>query len=357
MGKDPRIESIHQQIWKFINSEYDVRAPASEKGDELDSVISGLNILGEKLHENQKRSKDTEKRIDSLVRLLLRYTVLDFSERAVISENRDEIDAIAAGLNALGEEIRYSMDEQKRFKDELQRKARQLEVTNQELEAFSYSVSHDLRAPLRAIHGYSQMLLEEFDDKLNDEGNRRLHAVMQNARKMGNLIDELLNFSKLGRMELNKTELNPNELVKTVLTQLGAAGKDLAEINIRPMPLMSADYSMMFQVYQNLIENALKFSAGKEQPRIEIGAIDTDEGKTYYVRDNGAGFEMAYKHKLFGVFQRLHSEEEFEGTGVGLAIAQRIIRSHGGEIWGEGTVNKGATFYFTVGTKKLETDE
>ena len=224
----------------------------------------------------------------------------------------------------------------------------ELLAVNKELEAFSYSVSHDLRAPLRAIHGYAQMLSEDYSDKLGSEGARVIGLVQSNASKMGTLIDDLLAFSRLGRKEVQKKDINFKGLVEEVVAELNRSFPNRAEITVDVSCRVQADFSLVNQVMVNLISNAIKYSARSEQPKIEITAHETERETIVTVKDNGVGFDMRYVNKLFGVFQRLHSNEEFVGTGVGLAIVQRIIAKHGGVIRAEGKVNGGAVFTFTL---------
>ncbi|MDR3695085.1 PAS domain S-box protein [Mucilaginibacter sp.] len=225
----------------------------------------------------------------------------------------------------------------------------QLETVNKELEAFSYSVSHDLRTPLRAINGYSIMLQEDYESKLDTEGKRILRNIISNARMMGQLIDDLLSFSRLGKKELAKTSVNMQLLVAAVVEELlQNEPENKYHIVTGTLPPVEADPVMIKQVMVNLIGNAIKYSSKKAGPEIKIGAINEDSNPVYYVKDNGAGFDMTYSGKLFGVFQRLHSQEEFEGTGVGLALVKRIIDKHKGRIWAEGVINGGATFYFSI---------
>lgn len=220
---------------------------------------------------------------------------------------------------------------------------------NRELEAFSYSVSHDLRAPLRSINGYSKILEEDYSGQLDQEGNRILQVIRKNALRMGQLIDDLLNFSRLGRKELEKTMLNMNSLVENVQQELmiNENGRQV-EFDVKPLPEAYGDLSMIRQVWINLISNALKYSKRQDVSKIEIGSIREEENTVFYIRDNGVGFDMAYADKLFGVFQRLHRIEEFDGTGVGLALVHRIVSRHGGKIWANAEVNHGATFFFSI---------
>lgn len=224
----------------------------------------------------------------------------------------------------------------------------QLQVVNKELESFSYTVSHDLRAPLRAIIGYSQMLLEDYENTLDKEAIRLINTVTFNARRMGQLVDDLLEFSRMGKRELKATPVDMTAVVKNVIKDINLSDKELSSITINELGTAYADPALMHHVFQNLILNAVKYASKKKDPMIEVGVKETEGTKVYFVQDNGAGFDMAYYNKLFGVFQRLHRQDEFEGTGVGLAIVHRIITRHGGKIWAEGKVNEGATFYFTL---------
>ncbi|MBI1769729.1 MAG: PAS domain S-box protein [Bacteroidetes bacterium] len=230
----------------------------------------------------------------------------------------------------------------------LQRNVTQLESINKELESFSYSVSHDLRAPLRALSGHSVILLEDYGDKFDDEAKRLLESIQGSVHKMNNLIDNLLRLSKLGRQEIIKSEIDVSKLVVNVVNEIKGSIPHNANINLNPLPPICADHSLLTQVWINLISNAIKYSSKKENSQVEVGCDKMESEIVYYVKDNGAGFDMKYADKLFGVFQRLHKATEFEGTGVGLAIVQRIVTKHGGRVWAEGKVDGGATFYFSL---------
>jgi signal transduction histidine kinase len=231
----------------------------------------------------------------------------------------------------------------------------QLEEANKELEAFSYSVSHDLRAPLRGIAGFSRILLEDYAGRLDADGKRFLNIIQSDTQKMGKLIDDLLALSRFGRREMRFGAFQMEGLVRAVSKDLRELdpGRNL-EIQIKPMPTAQGDRDMVRQVLMNLLANAIKFTRTRETAEIEVSGWNTETENVYCVRDNGVGFEMEYGDKLFGVFQRLHSEDQFEGTGVGLAIVQRIIQRHGGRVWAEATVGAGATFYFTLPKENLE---
>jgi len=225
----------------------------------------------------------------------------------------------------------------------------QLEVANKELESFSYSVSHDLRAPLRAITGFSSMLLEDYADKVDDEGKRLLNVVKDNTLNMSALIDDLLTLSRIGRKEIEHSKIDMDKLAQTIFNEIKVAiSKNESQFDIKPLPSAYGDESLIRQVFFNLLSNSIKFTSLRDKTIIEVGGWSEEKENVYYVKDNGVGFDNQYADKLFGAFQRLHSDKEFEGTGVGLSIVQRIIHRHGGRIWAEGKVNEGATFYFTL---------
>src|SRR5712671_904051 len=246
-------------------------------------------------------------------------------------------------------------ESERRERRRVQEKTTELIAVNKELEAFSYSVSHDLRAPLRAIDGYAGMLEEESAGHLGEEGRRLLRVVRSSAYRMGRLIDDLLAFSRLGQQMPARRRVNTAGLVEESAAELRREFPS-AHIAIGPLPHVIADRALLKQVWSNLISNALKYSGKQERPRIEIGARQEPDEDIFWVRDNGVGFDMRYATKLFGVFQRLHHDSEFPGTGVGLAIVQRVITRHGGRVWAEAKPNEGACFYFSLPRKADEPD-
>jgi len=222
---------------------------------------------------------------------------------------------------------------------------------NKELESFSYSVSHDLRAPIRAINGFSRILLEEYSDQLDEEGKKHLRRVSEAGLRMGVLIDDILRLSRVTRSEIRRGLVDLSQLAQTVIGEFqnSTLNQDRqVEVIIAPDLKVNADSNLMRIVLENLLGNAWKFTQKHPTARIELGVTDKDNQTTYFVRDDGAGFDMAYVNKLFGAFQRLHAAAEFEGTGIGLVTVQRIIQRHGGMVWAEGATEQGATFYFTL---------
>jgi light-regulated signal transduction histidine kinase (bacteriophytochrome) len=244
---------------------------------------------------------------------------------------------------------KYREEEISRLNRELETRAYELETANKELESFAYSVSHDLRAPLRHVVGYGELLQNHASSSLDDKGGRYLNTIVESAKRMGNLIDDLLAFSRIGRAEKRKTKVDLTQLANEVVEELGpeTRGRDIVW-KIGPLPICRGDRSMLKLALMNLVSNAVKFTRMRSPAEVEIGCVDGPGGSEVFVRDNGAGFDMRYVDKLFGVFQRLHLAEDFEGTGIGLATVQRIIHRHGGLVRAEGSLDHGATFYFSV---------
>ncbi|MCJ7625724.1 MAG: ATP-binding protein, partial [Anaerolineaceae bacterium] len=284
----------------------------------------------------------------------------------LVAERTTELDRRVTEMEKLNRAMNNLLEDLQETNRRASETATRLQETNAELESFSYSVSHDLRAPLRHINGFVQMLLEREAGKLDANSNRFLKNVSDAARKMGNLIDDLLNFSRTGRKDIRKVHVNQNDMIKKVQEEL-SPNLEARHITwqISPLPDIMADRAMLQQVWVNLLSNAIKYTAPRAEARIQIGIVKPGTGAemdggtasdthvdlpeaTIFVRDNGVGFDPQYVDKLFGVFQRLHRDDEFEGSGIGLAIVKRIINRHGGKVWAEGEPDKGATFFFTI---------
>jgi len=258
-----------------------------------------------------------------------------------------------SALRQRSEELEASESEIRQLNTELEQRVidrtRQLEATNKELEAFAYSVSHDLRAPLRSIDGFSQVVLEDYSDKLDEEGAHYLQRLRAASQRMGHLIDDMLKLSRVTRIKIQRRKVDLSVLAETITAELQQRQPERrVQFAITSGLTANGDKRLLEIALENLLENAWKFTGKRARARIEFGCNETNGKSTYFVRDDGVGFDMAYADKLFGAFQRLHSPREFEGTGIGLATVQRIIHRHGGEVWGEGAVEKGAAFYFTL---------
>ncbi|TAJ26453.1 MAG: hypothetical protein EPO64_06430 [Nitrospirae bacterium] len=280
------------------------------------------------------------------------------TEKARLESTQQAVLNILDDLNAEKSKLEEASALLKGEIEERRKAAAQLEAVNKELEAFSYSVSHDLRAPLRAIDGFSLALLEDYTGQLDAQGQDFLHRVRAGVQKMGQLIDDMLQLSRLTRGEIHIAPVN-----------LSAVAREIIEEQRRNDPTRrveflcadglgaSGDGRLLRAALSNLLNNAWKFTGKQSETRIEFGTTATEDGPAFFIRDNGAGFDMAYAHKLFGAFQRLHRAEEFPGTGIGLAIVHRIIHRHGGRVWAEGAVGKGAVFYFTLPTSATIREE
>ncbi|HZE85403.1 MAG TPA: PAS domain S-box protein [Puia sp.] len=319
-------EACNMKIWNIVPKHL-----LSEMQAVINAILKGKKIESQEMNRITKYGK-----------------MIDVAFSAsVIADPNGNLKSVAITEREITQQ-KKARQEISQLNTDLRRNVTQLEATNNELESFSYSVSHDLRAPLRSINAFSQTILEEYNEQFDGELKRLFGIILLNAKRMGLLIDDLLAFSRLGKKAVLKVPLNFNELVRKVVNELEGSCNPNTGISIHDLKSAEGDQSLIYQVFTNLISNAIKYSSKRTASIIEIGFSENSDEYIYYVKDNGTGFNMDYAHKLFGVFQRLHSNAEFEGTGVGLAIVKRVILKHDGRVWAEGQPDQGAIFYFSL---------
>jgi len=337
MMSEKRIGEVETQWKRKDNSIFDclIRLAPLNLSNPSEGNIAVISDITER-----KRAEGELLKYQQQLELLVKERTTDLDQRIVEMEKLNN-----AMVNLLEDLQESNLN--------LEKTSQQLEVANKELESFSYSVSHDLRAPLRAIDGFTNILMENYASKLDDEGKRLGSVLQQSARKMGQLIDDLLAFSRLGRSAMNFSEIEMKKMAKAVYQEeTDPKARKRITFTIADLPNVDGDSAMMRQLWTNLISNALKFSAHQKKALISVSCQEEEEQLIFCIKDNGAGFNMKYKDKLFTVFQRLHSDKEFAGTGVGLALVQQIINRHGGEVWAEGEVDRGAAVYFSLPGKR-----
>jgi signal transduction histidine kinase len=335
--------------WLHVRSSPELQ----ENGDTLwHGIIVDITERKQAEEELKERSKDLQNELENKTK----------AEKE-LQKSLDQLDISRLATLNLLEDIKVEMEQRKKVEKEVKKlnaglekrvleRTSQLEAANKELEAFAYSVSHDLRAPLRAIDGFSKFVLEDYGTYLDSEGQRLLGLIRSNTQKMDQLITDILTLSRVSRGEHKVSKVNMTKMALSMLNEtVSPEIQEKLSLKIDELPEAYADSTYMKQVWINLISNAIKFSSLKKKQEIKIGGFTQEGYHVYYIKDNGVGFNPEYAHKLFGVFQRLHKAEDFEGTGVGLAIVQRIIHRHGGKVWAEGKEGKGATFYFSLPAK------
>lgn len=330
------------------------------KNKEKEKRIAELVMANEELaFQNEEKEKRAAELIIANRELVFQHQEKEKRAAELVIANdelifqNEEKEKRVAELVIANKELKKAEDDIRKLNEELEqkviRRTRELESANKELESFSYSVSHDLRAPLRAVHGYARILNEDFGAHFNPEASRVMGNIINNSKKMGQLIDDLLTFSHLGRKELVKMNIPMHEMATNLCEEIKHEQNNRSiQFKIDELKPAQGDIAAIKQVWVNLISNAVKYSKLNENAIIEISSEEKGNEIIYFIKDNGAGFDMRYANKLFGVFQRLHSDEKFEGTGVGLAIVHRIITKHGGRVWAESKVDKGAIFYFSL---------
>jgi signal transduction histidine kinase len=330
---------------------YDIERPQSAGGgfeERYWSVVNSPVIQNGNLEFIINRPEDVTEFV-RLKRTDEERNQLDKQERGHLQKMEIDLYQRAREIQQANEQLRLAQNSIKELNATLQRQNTQLEAANKELESFSYSVSHDLRAPLRAIDGFSLAILEDYSDKLDADGKDHLQRVRSASQRMGILIDDMLNLSRISRMELSRQRVNLSEIATEIAAELRESAPDRSvEFIIAPNLFAEVDPRLLRIMLTNLLGNAWKFTTKREGARIEFGSSTEVLSQAYFIRDNGAGFDMTYANKLFGAFQRLHSTTDFPGTGIGLAIVQRIISRHGGQIWADAKINAGATFYFVL---------
>lgn len=329
---------------------------ARKRAGELEDKAEIFSVLS--------RSRPAVARINSLLQQMADAEELLLSYRRKESQRQSTLARLVVGVGTTlsvamllfayyllmrqMHQLREAQQSIGRLNAQLQKRSESLEASNKELESFSYSVSHDLRAPLRAISGYARMLEEDQGPRLDDDGRRHLAVVCAEADRMGLLIDDLLAFSRLGREPVKAGLTDMDALVREIVDEVRRTAPPALSIEAAPLPAARGDRALLRQVWINLISNAVKYSGKCAQPQVRISGLRDGDRMIYRIEDNGAGFDMRYYDKLFGVFQRLHSMHEFPGTGIGLAIVQRVVSRHGGRVWAEGEPGRGAVFYFSL---------
>jgi signal transduction histidine kinase len=314
---------------------YDVRKPESEGGEFEVRYWSPMNV--------PIFCADDPDRIAFII-----HRVKDATELILLREKSQMTEGFQTRIEQMEIDILNRTRELELARKTLEQQNKELTSSYEEMESFSYSVSHDLRTPLRAINGYGTILDREYSNKLDDEGKRFIRNIKDNTQRMSVMIDELLSLAYLGRAEIKKTEVDMNTLANRLVYDMAEVTNARTEFIIEELHTASADPALMDHVFTNLLSNAIKYSSKKDRPSIKIWSYQEGPEVIYAVRDNGAGFDMAYAGKLFGVFERLHNKSEYDGIGIGLAIVKRVIQRHNGRVWAEGRVNDGATFYVSL---------
>ncbi len=344
------IASVNSTKWAVMTEQSESKVTAAASKFLKSAISTGLIIIIVGSFITWLISRSITRPLKKLTSAAAAIAGGDYNEKVAVY-SRDETGQLARSFNIMAEEVRHS---QQNLEQKVQQRTSQLEESNNELEAFSYSVSHDLRAPLRAISGYAMILKEDHSKTFDPEANRVLNNIISNASMMGRLIDDLISFSKVNKRETLYHQVDMKIMAEICFRELKQQEKSNCRLEIEDLPSCYGDGSLLKQVWLNLIGNAIKYSSKKPDPVVNISYTREENKIIYIIRDNGAGFDMKYAHKLFGVFQRLHKYDEYPGTGIGLALVKRILNKQGGEIWAEAELDKGAVFSFSMPVQQEE---
>lgn len=348
-GGEEMMDEVLDIIAKFTRSDFKVRGRVSGRRDEADAIITGLNALGEELESRSFYLLENEKRINEIMDTLLQYTLMDFSKKIPVSEKGDELDAIIVGLNTLSEELESNMSQLKESEAALQKKTVELARSNRELEQFAYVASHDLQEPLRMVSSFLQLLEKHLGSNLDRDAKEYIGFAVDGSLRMKDMINDLLTYSRIlsGNAKFENTDIG--ELLADVKDNLKESiSESKVTIGYETMPTLFVDRIKMTRLFQNLVGNAIKFRSKDRPAEIHIKCEQLPETYLFSVRDNGIGIKREYYGKIFLIFQRLNSKNEYPGTGIGLAECQKIAELHMGKIWLESEEGKGSVFYFTV---------
>jgi len=349
---------FEERYWSPLNT------PVLNNKKEITYIIHQVEDVTELVRHQQKdieqkkvseKASYVEKRMMNFMEVLLKFTLMDFSIRAEVGDKGDELDAIAVGLNTMGEELDAEIKRRRNYERQLEIKSKQLEISNKDLEYFAYIASHDLQEPLRMISSFLQLLEKKLKDKLDTETKEYIDFAVDGSKRMKNMIEDLLSYSRLISKKSQFEKINTKEILKDVLTDLSEKIKETeAKINSNHLPEIIADKIKITRIFQNLISNSLKFSKKGIPPEITIDCKETPEEYLFSVTDNGIGIKKEYSEKIFLLFQRLNRNNNIPGTGIGLAECKKIVELHEGKIWVESELDKGSVFYFTI-NKNLNT--